>query len=128
MEINETLVLKSLGAVRLGIGGALVVAPTVAGRIWIGDDAGGPGTRVFARALGARDVVLGTALLRALGDGDLRRAAVHARTGVWADVADVAATIMAVRSLSGSRRWSMPLIAAVVGGAGLIVRQAADEA
>jgi hypothetical protein len=34
------------GAIRLGVGSALVIAPGFAGRIWVGPDADGPGAKV----------------------------------------------------------------------------------
>lgn len=126
--MNQRPILTALGAVRAGVGGALIVAPSFAGQIWVGQDAAGAGTRVIARAIGARDVVLGARLLTALRRGDLEDAATHARTGVLSDVADVVATVIAARELAGHRRWAMPLIAAAVGGAGALVWKVAEEA
>lgn len=110
-----------MGVVRSGVGGALVVAPGWAGRIWIGPDADGPATKVLARALGARDVVLGAGMLAAAAAGDSERSGRLLQLGVAADAADVAATIIAARHLEGRRGVVMPVIAGAVGIAGVAV-------
>jgi hypothetical protein len=105
-----------LGAIRIGVGGALMVAPRWAGRLWVGPGADGPGSLVLARALGARDVALGARILAAVRNGE--------PTGPWvtagfvADGADAVASLIARRHLSGARRALVPLVAAVVGAAG----------
>ncbi|HVM09669.1 MAG TPA: hypothetical protein VM345_14470 [Acidimicrobiales bacterium] len=113
-----------LGAIRLGVGAALVVAPGFAGRIWVGENADGRGTRVFARALGARDLVLGARILQTRADK--KEAVDFVKTGVISDVADVVATIVAFRHLSPARRLAMPLIAGAVGALGYAAAQAAE--
>lgn len=109
-----------MGIIRAGVGASLVAAPGWAGRIWVGNDADGPGTKVIARALGARDVVLGGAILLAGTSGDPARATRYVRHGVAADAADVAATLIAARHLEGNRRIVMPIVAAAVGAMGLL--------
>ncbi|MDQ2677212.1 MAG: hypothetical protein M3Y51_00605 [Actinomycetota bacterium] len=120
-----------MGVVRTGVGASLVVAPAWAGRIWVGDDADGPGTKVFARALGARDVALGAGILAASAGGRSEQIAHLVQLGAIADAADVAATLVAWRNLEGSRRVVMPLVALGVGLAGVaaatIARRAAAE-
>jgi hypothetical protein len=107
----------ALGAVRLGVGAALVAAPRWAGRIWVGPGADGPGSLVFARALGARDVALGLRIIDGVRTGAPVRHWVVA--GFGADAADVVATMLAGRHLEGNRRAVMPLVAASVGVAGV---------
>lgn len=105
-----------VGGIRLGVGGALVAAPGWAGRIWVGPGADGPGSKVFARAIGARDVLLGA---RILTETDDKGAADHwIKAGFAADMADAAATLIAARHLSSARRVAMPLIALAVGALG----------
>ena len=105
-----------VGALRLGIGSALVVAPKFAGGVWIGENAGGKGIEVFARAIGARDVVLGARTLAAVrGEAPARH---WLKLGFAADAADAAATVFAFKSLTGVRRIVMPLIAAAVAAIG----------
>ena len=62
-----------MGSIRTGVGASLLVAPAWAGRIWVGEDAGGHGTKVFARAVGARDVALGVGILAASTAATLAR-------------------------------------------------------
>ena len=113
-----------LGSVRLGIGAALVAAPGFAGRVWVGPHADGPGARMFARAIGARDVVLGARILKATRDeAPLKE---WLRMGYLADAADVAATVVAVKDLSPARRIAMPLIAAAVGIVGYTLAATVD--
>src|SRR5947209_12042692 len=90
-----------VGAIRLGVGTALVLAPGWAGRIWVGPGADGPGSRVFARALGARDALLGARVLKATRSG--AEAAEWLRSGYAADIADAVATAIAFRNLSKAR-------------------------
>jgi hypothetical protein len=116
----------AMGVIRAGVGGALVVAPRWSGRIWVGSGADGPGSVVFARALGARDVALGTATLVALRSE--RATAGMLRLGFMADVADAVATVIAAPHLEGRRRTTMPLIAGVVGAAGLMAAGWAEKA
>jgi hypothetical protein len=105
-----------VGGIRLGVGSALVAAPGWAGRIWVGPGADGPGSKVFARAVGARDVLLGTRILR---EGDHDGSADHwVRAGLAADVADAVATAIAARHLTPARRLLMPTIALTVGALG----------
>ena len=62
---------RALAAGRIAIGAACVVAPRLAGAAWIGPDAHRPGTTVFARALGARDVLLGLMVLHTVDHPDV---------------------------------------------------------
>jgi hypothetical protein len=107
----------ALGAIRAGVGGALMLAPRWAGRIWVGPGADGPGSLVLARALGARDVALGARIVLAVRNGE--------PTGPWvtagfvADGADLVASLIARRHLSGARRSIVPMVAAAAGAAGV---------
>jgi hypothetical protein len=118
----------AMGSIRTGVGASLVIAPAWAGRIWVGSDADGPGTKVFARALGARDVALGAGILAASVGGDEQHVTRLVQLGAVADVADVLATLVAWRNLEGARRWSMPLIALGVAAAGVTVVRMASQA
>src|SRR4051794_11172323 len=84
---------------RIAFGLGYLLKPAPAGRGWIGRIARHPGTAVFTRALGARDVALGLGALRALwagGEGEARAwMAAHALS----DGADLAATLAARRPL-----------------------------
>jgi hypothetical protein len=54
---------------RIAVGVAFLVAPSLAGRLWVGGDARRPGARVLARAFGARDLALGLGVVIALDRG-----------------------------------------------------------
>src|SRR3954467_10538499 len=112
-----------VGAIRLGVGAALVAAPGWAGRIWVGPGADGPGSKVFARAVGARDVALGLRILQSAANDD--SPGPWLRAGFVADIADAAATALASRNLSTARKVLMPLIAGGVGALGLAATKAA---
>src|SRR3954467_5544709 len=105
-----------LGGIRLGVGAALGVAPGWAGRILVGPGADGPGSKVFARAVGARDFALGLRILRATQDGE--SASTGIKAGFVADIADAVATAVAGRHLTRARKVLMPLIAGGVGALG----------
>ncbi|MGZ4715322.1 MAG: hypothetical protein ACXWCB_01335 [Acidimicrobiales bacterium] len=102
-----------LAGVRMGIGAALVVAPTFAGRMWVGPGADGSGSKVFARALGARDVVLGYRTMRAALDGEEVEG--WLQIGAMADAADTVAAGVAYAGIVGHRRYSMPLVSSAMG-------------
>ena len=54
---------RALAVGRIVIGAALVLAPRRAAAAWIGSDGRRDGTSVLARAVGARDVLLGAMVL-----------------------------------------------------------------
>lgn len=112
------------GAIRVGVGAGLVAAPGFAGRVWVGPDADGPGAKVFARAIGARDVLLGARTIAAVRSA--REARQWLVSGYAADAADVAATVIAWRNLTPARRVVMPLIAGAVGALGYIAGRTLD--
>ncbi len=106
----------ALGVVRVGVGAALIVAPGWAGRIWVGPGADGPGSLVFARALGARDVALGVRIITGVRKGE--PVGHWVASGFVADAADVVASVIAGRHLTPGRRRAMPVVAGAVGVAG----------
>jgi hypothetical protein len=113
--LDHRTLTMALAGIRLGIGGALVVAPQFAARLWIGPGTEGAGTRVLARAIGARDVVLGYRTLQAVR-GD-ESASGWLELGAMADAADTVAGLLAIRGIPGHRRFTMPLVAGAVGAA-----------
>jgi hypothetical protein len=78
---------------RAAIGVALLAAPGLLAGLWLGDDARTAASRSLARALGAREVVLGLGLRRSLSRGE--SVAAWAGAGVVADAADFAITLTA---------------------------------
>jgi hypothetical protein len=90
---------RVLAAGRAAIGVGLLVAPRLSLGMWIGRDAAAGAVSAPARALGIREVMLGTMALHVVdepgvGSGLLRTLAV-------CDAVDLLATVAARRSLSG---------------------------
>jgi hypothetical protein len=103
---------------RVGFGVALLAAPGVVGRPWIGEVAGTPNGRVALRALGVRDLLLGGIAAHVIDRGPV--AARAAQANAIADLVDFTATLAALRSLPPTAAGAL----AVAGGgavAGLLV-------
>jgi len=79
-------------------------------RPWLGRDADRPAVRLLARALGARDLVLGVGTLSALGDRRSLRRWLHA--ALVADAADFAVTLLEGQHLP---RRGRQLVLAIAG-------------
>ncbi len=94
---NDVVRLAALG--RMAFGSALLVAPGLASRAWIGGDAARPAVRVLARSLGARDIVLGLGTFLALDDRNSLALARWVQLGALVDAVDAAATLLAARHL-----------------------------
>jgi hypothetical protein len=97
------------GAARAVIGGALVVAPGAVGSVWLGDLARTAPGAANLRALGARDTLLGVALLRGRGEADAGLLWLCAA----ADAADLVATVAHRRALP---RVGWALVGAMAAG------------
>lgn len=115
--MERRMVLGALGAGRVAIGAALLLAPERCARVWMGSG-GGRGARVFARVVGARDLALGGLLLAGLRSTDQTLAPRLAGVGAASDAADAVATLVAARDVQGARRWVMPAFAAAAAAAG----------
>jgi hypothetical protein len=94
----------------MAIGAALVVAPRLAGPMWIGDDANSRAVKLLARALGARDVALGLGTAVALDRGKPVRGWLEG--AALADAVDLVATFAAGDSIPRGARRTVMLIAA----------------
>ena len=92
---------RALAIGRIAIGAACVVAPRLAGSMWIGDDARRPGTTVFARALGARDVLLGAMVLHTVDHPEVAPRWLSATAAC--DAVDCAAAAAVRDELPGAR-------------------------
>ena len=97
---------------RVALGASMVVLPGTS-RLWLGQDARRPVSRMFARMLGARDVALGVGGYLALDDPPV--AATWLRMAAAADAVDAAATLLAARHLP--KRGVLAVLAAAGGGA-----------
>jgi hypothetical protein len=107
--------LVALGAVRVLIGVVAFVAPGLPTAAWIGGDtAKTPAARLFARALGGRDLALGLGAVASADDPfTLAR---WAAMGALADAGDVGATLIAYRHLP---RRARALVLLSAGGAAI---------
>lgn len=99
---------RAQAANRVAMGAALLLAPTLAARVWVGSYAGDDRARVLARALGARDLALGVGGLLAWRDGDVEWARRAFAAQAFADGVDVVAILAA-----GDR---VPLASRIAGG------------
>lgn len=116
MERSQVLqATRALAAGRVAVGTALVVAPRLAGRGWMGDAVDQPGTRVAIRALGIRDALMGAI---ALHTAEHRQVAPRwAAACAVADAVDFGATLVARGSLPPVTR---DVSLGVAGGAALM--------
>src|SRR5947208_7383905 len=101
---------SQISVARMGFGVAFMLAPSLTGRMWIGPDASRPGTKLFIRALGARDFALGLGTLLAMRHDRPTRGWLEA-SGL-ADFADFVATIMAGDDVPAASRALVYAIAA----------------
>src|SRR5436853_233222 len=99
-----------ISVARMGFGVAFMLAPSLAGRLWIGPDASRPGTKLFVRVLGARDFALGLGTLLAMRHDRPTRGWLEA-SGL-ADFADFAFTLMAGDDVPAASRATVCAIAA----------------
>jgi hypothetical protein len=94
--MDVTSLARGLALNRISFGAGLILAPRLYARSWVGSDAAGQdSTTVLARALGARDVVLGAGGLLALRDGDTDRARQWFAAQGITDAVDLVATLAA---------------------------------
>ena len=101
---------RANGIGRAALGAGLVLAPGLAGRVWLGSDASSAGAKVAARALGIRDVALGVGLVLALQKRDPARTWVAGAAA--ADAIDAAATLIAWPNLPRAGRLAVLAMAA----------------
>jgi hypothetical protein len=95
---------------RMAIGAALIVAPRLAGPMWIGGEADSRAVKVLARGLGARDLALGLGTAVALDRGKPVRGWLEG--AALADAVDLLATLVAGDSIPRGARRAVLLIAA----------------
>jgi hypothetical protein len=123
MQPRDVALLIARG--RIAIGAAFVLAPGLAGRLWIGSDAERRPVKLLVRGLGARDMALGLGVVIALDRGAPVRGWLEG--SALADSADLLATLLAGGSISDDARRATLLLAG--GGAVLsaALARALDE-
>lgn len=99
----------AMGAGRAAFGVAMLLAPRMVGRSWVGEAADGPGGKTLVRAVAVRDLALGAGMLVALQRERPVRGWIEA--GVVADLGDTAATLLAFGQLPPLGRMVTLLLA-----------------
>jgi hypothetical protein len=118
---NRTAVLAVLGG-HIAFGVGVILAPRRLGSRWLGPAAATAPSQVPLRALGAREIILHTAAIIAVLNGQPARPWLAGSAG--GDVADIAATFAGRRQLpDGSLAFT-----AVVGGASALASAAVAAA
>jgi hypothetical protein len=109
--VNARAIATSLAAGRAAIGAACLAAPQPTVRGWIGADASRTGAQLLARALGAREVVLGLGAIAAMQRG--RGARAWLAGAALCDATDLTVTLLLRDRLP---RPGAALVAALAGG------------
>jgi hypothetical protein len=124
MEPREIALAQARG--RMAFGVAFLLAPGVAAKGWVGDDATRRPVKVVTRALGARDLALGLGVVIALDRGAPVRGWLEA--SALSDGVDCVATVLGGGSLPAlGRRGVILLAAASAAAAGWLARAVDSE-
>jgi hypothetical protein len=103
---------RTLAVTRVFYGAGMALAPRAAAAVWVGAGARDPRTQVLARALGARDLVLGAGGLIALQGGNRAAARPWFAAQVLTDSVDCLATLIGGRALPAPARIGTAALAA----------------
>jgi hypothetical protein len=95
----------SLAYGRIGLGAALILAPALIGRTYLGREASRPVVRFLLRVFGIRDLVLGALTLSTKGDKEMARRVIVA--GIACDSIDALSAYLAA---DGLPRWGRRLV------------------
>ncbi len=114
-----------LGRARAGIGLALMLAPGVAARSWIGPAGAQPGARMFIRIVGIRDVALG--LGTAIAAGQRQGGADWLSMCALCDAGDALVSMVTPGLPKRTRMAAVALVAVAVGQFLVAQDLAADE-
>ena len=99
---------------RMAFGVAFLLAPGLAARGWVGDDATRPSVKVITRALGARDLAIGLGIVIAIDRGAPVRGWLEA--SALSDGVDFLATVIGGRALPPAGRFGVIALAAASAG------------
>jgi len=114
--VDARAIARFTAAGRVAIGAGFVAYPGLSMRPWLGRDASRASAMLLARALGARDLVLGAGTFGSLSDTPALRRWLTA--ALVADGADLAATLAAGDAIPAAGRALVLSIAAVAVGLG----------
>jgi hypothetical protein len=116
---------KSNAIGRIVVGTALVAAPALAARTWIGDQADTPGAKVLARALGVRDLAIGLGVVLAMkNDAPVRG---WLEGAALADVVDFGATLAAGDGIPQGSRIAVLAVAGISAVQCALLAQSVDD-
>jgi hypothetical protein len=125
--MDVTRLARGLALNRISFGAGLILAPGLYARTWVGGDAAREDTtKVLARALGARDLVLGAGGLLALREGDTERARRWFAAQGVTDAVDLVATLAARGIPLPARLFAAVMAAGSTAIAAAYVRSAGD--
>jgi hypothetical protein len=108
MDARDVALLQARG--RIAVGVAMLAAPALAARGWIGDDSSRGSTKVLTRGFGGRDLALGLGVAIALDRGAPVRGWLEA--SALADVADFVATLLSRDAIPAAGRKGIAALAA----------------
>src|ERR687895_2756632 len=97
MELEDREVARVMGALRVGVGVAMFVAPNKVAKSWTGDGTESLPSTLALRGMAARDIAIGLGLVKAVELGTPTRGWLEA--GAFSDAGDALATLMAWREL-----------------------------
>jgi hypothetical protein len=115
MTSSKTLAI-AFGVARGAFGAGLIAAPSKVASGWLEQDAARPRAQVAIRGLGGRDIAISAGTVAAALDGAPVRPWLLASVG--SDIADIAATFAAGRSLGDRARYGTLALAGLSIAAG----------
>lgn len=122
--MDHRQIARTLAVLRVALGGALVVAPGVLGRAWLGPVARRREVKLLVRGFGARDLALGLGTFRALDRGE--PAETWVALSAAADATDALGAVAGSRALGWWRAAATGLSAAGAAGAGAYASRRVD--
>jgi hypothetical protein len=117
---------RQIAIARLATGVVLMALPKLSARVWLGSDGARPAGRILTRALGAREVAIGSGVLLAMRRDAPVRGWVEA--GAFVDGVDFALMLGAGDRVPAASRWGVALAAGAGAAAGAAVAPGLEQA
>lgn len=124
-DVDLRTVARTMGAIRVAIGGSMVLLPGLTTRGWLGAASKGGPTKAVTRAAGVRDALLGLGTIRALEQDE--EVGPWILAGAVADGVDAVGTVLAYRQLPKRRRFFALALMAGAAAAGVVLAGQVDE-
>jgi hypothetical protein len=125
MELEDVEAARILGAIRVGVGAAMFLAPNKVAKSWTGDDSVSLPSTLALRGMAVRDMAIGIGLVKAVELGTSTRGWLEA--GALSDAGDALATLMSWRELGGARRLFWLAVEAGSAVLGMQLAEALDD-